>query len=150
MSLKKELYRAAEQLLIEKYETLQDALNAARAAANDETKSSAGDKYETGRAMAQLEKEKLARQIREADALRSVLLSLDPQQKPSEKVLAGSLVETDGGFFYISIPMGRVMIADEAYFIVSPGSPVGQLLLQKKEGDSVVLNGRVLLIKKIH
>ena len=49
----------------------------------------------------------------------------------------GSLVKTDKGYFFISIGWGRIQIQNENYFVISIESPIGRLLKNKKEGDSI-------------
>ena len=63
LDLKKGLYTEVSRLLTEKIRVAETAMQAAQASANEETKSSAGDKYETGRAMAQNDRDMYARQF---------------------------------------------------------------------------------------
>lgn len=84
------------------------AIEHAQLAANEETKSSAGDKYETGRAMMQLEIEKQSVQLAEAMKLKHVLSQINPE-KTTETIQSGSLVFTDQGNFYISISAGKLI-----------------------------------------
>jgi sortase (surface protein transpeptidase) len=58
-ALKTRLHSLCVSYVGQRIETAQRAIAIAQASANEETKSSAGDKYETGRAMAQLEIEKI-------------------------------------------------------------------------------------------
>jgi hypothetical protein len=115
------------------------AIQFVQASANEETKSSAGDKYETGRAMAQLEIEKNTSQLAEAQRLKQILLQLDPS-KSTETIQAGSLVITNQGRFYISIPAGQFTLEGEIYFAISPSSPIAQKLLALKVGDRFSFN----------
>ena len=63
----------------------------AQEAANDDTKSTAGDKHETGRAMMHLEREKGEMQLIEAEKLKSFLDRVDIS-KTYQTVQTGSLV----------------------------------------------------------
>lgn len=124
------------------------ALHDAQDAANNETKSTAGDKHETGRAMAQLETEKLSTQLAEAIKLNQLLQQLNPKHK-SEQISVGSLVVTNLGLFYVSVSLGKLKIDEQLIYAISPISPIGQLMLTKKEKDSFSLNGKMYVIEDI-
>lgn len=123
-------------------------MEAAQASANEETKSSAGDKYETGRAMMQLELEKNAVQLAEATKLKLTLDQIDPGKK-SDVVQLGSLVSTTQGHYYISISAGKFDMKGTTVFAVSAASPVGAKLLGLKKGDNVDFNGKTFLITEV-
>lgn len=124
------------------------AIQEAQDAANNETKSSAGDKHETGRAMAQLETEKLSAQLNEALKLSQVFAQLNPNQK-NKQITIGSLVFTNNGYFYIAVSLGKIEVEQETIYVISPVSPIGKLLLTKKEKDSFSLNGLTYVIERI-
>lgn len=109
-------------------------------AANQETKSSAGDKYETGRAMMHLEKEKLSAQLAEAMKMKQALDKIDPD-KVLDKVELGAVVTTTSANYFIAASLGKIEIGGVIWFAVSPATPVGQKLLGKKSGDSFVIGG---------
>ena len=68
-------------------------MNDAQRSANEEGKSSAGDKYETGRAMMQIERDKAANQLEEALKLKRILDQIQPEVQ-HERILIGSVVIT--------------------------------------------------------
>jgi transcription elongation GreA/GreB family factor len=127
---------------------IQAEIEQAQNSANEETKSTAGDKYETGRAMAQLEIERNLIQLKEAEKLNSILHAL-PHSTASNQVKSGSLVTTSKGTFFIAISLGQVAIQDKQYFVVSTDSPIGKLLLGRKKGDSFHWNGSEHTIQAI-
>jgi transcription elongation GreA/GreB family factor len=135
-----ELHAYCYQLAKQKVAELSCVLKEVQDAANNETKSSAGDKHETGRAMAQLETEKLTNQLREALKVENVFNQLNPKLV-SKQVVLGSLVLTNKGSFYISTSLGKITIREKSIYVVSPASPIGKLLLTKKEKDSFSFNG---------
>lgn len=108
--------------------------------ANNETKSSAGDKHETARAMMQLEQEKLGHQLKEVQDQRSELEKIDIA-KPSAQIAKGTLIQSDKGFLFLSIGLGKIIVDDKTVFSISPQSPLGIKLLGKKENDVVEMNG---------
>ncbi|MCR6639975.1 MAG: GreA/GreB family elongation factor [Sporocytophaga sp.] len=148
MSVKIKLYELCVAFVEQRIASSQKAIEHAQLAANEETKSSAGDKYETGRAMMQLEIEKQSVQLAEAMKLKHVLSQINPE-KTTETIQSGSLVFTDQGNFYISISAGKLDLEGMTYFAVSPVSPIGALLIGKKSGDTILLNGKTFTIRKI-
>lgn len=146
--LKCRLYDLCIQYAENKLKIISSAIKDARDSANDDNKSSAGDKHETGRSMAQLEQEKLSFQLMEAEKLVQVMGHLE-RGKSSSLASSGSLVFTDGGNYYISISAGKIHVDGETYFAVSPQSPIGLILAGLKEGDVFKFNGRAFSIKKI-
>lgn len=105
-----------------------------------ETKSSAGDKHETGRAMLQLEREKLGRQLAEAESTEQLLSKVRIETK-SDKIGLGSLVQTSKANYFLSISAGEFKDAEKSVFCISPSTPIGQLLLGKSAGDEIFFNG---------
>ena len=148
MNIKEELYQHCMQYATQRMANARLAWDEASAAAGEETKSSAGDKHETGRAMAQLEQEKAARQFAEAAELKKSLEKIDIHA-PSKKVRAGSVVITDKANYFISISAGKIEINDKIYFAVSAGSPVGLALLGKEINQEINFNGQKMIIKEM-
>ena len=119
---------------------------AAQESSNSETKSSAGDKYETGREMANQERDRHAAQLREAQKLLADLQKLNPEL-PSDTVRTGALVSTSLGLFYLSIGAGKLhTTAGHEFLAVSPVAPVVLALSGKRAGEEVVFNGKKVLV----
>jgi len=59
------LYQACFEFIDNRIKTIRQAIQETQASADQETKSSAGDKYETGLSMMQLDMEKQAEQLAE-------------------------------------------------------------------------------------
>ena len=148
LALKEELYRLCEEYVSRRIEACQTAIFEAQEAANNETKSSSGDKYETGRAMAQLEIEKNTRQLAESLKLKHAL-EKTRVDAVSPTVQPGSLVVTDRGTFFIAISLGRIEHNEKPYFVIAPGSPLGLALSQAKTGDTVTFNGQRYVIREL-
>lgn len=124
---------------------IEKALKNAQEAANQETKSSAGDKYETGRAMMHLEKEKLAGQMSEVLKMKKAL-DLINADKTYDKVELGALVATAQAQYYISASVGKIEVNGQTIFAISPAAPIGQQLLGKTVGDSIQFAGKAMEI----
>jgi len=124
------------------------AFKDAEKAQNEDTKSSAGDKYETGRAMMQQEKDRNTIQLNEANKL-MVALNLIGTKNNSSTVETGSLVITNNGKFYIAISAGTLVVDNESYFAVSAASPIGLKLKGLKAGDEFGLNGKAYKLLEV-
>lgn len=146
--IKKELYQQCIEFVDQRINTSLTAIKSAQESANTEVKSSAGDKHETGRAMAQLETEKNSIQLTESNKLRQVIGLINPT-KINAKVELGALVLTNNGNYYISVSIGKMEFEKQLYFGVSAVSPIGQALLNHVVGDTIIFNGREFLIKEI-
>ena len=145
---KQRVFDAAQQELSNKIELLQRAFNDLKSALTSESKSTAGDKHETGRAMAQLEQEKLSGQLSQTISLRDALSQIDPT-KLLDTVQFGSLVETSNGYFFFSIGLGKIDLHEDSVFCLTATTPLGQQMLGKKAGDSIQLNGNTIEIKAV-
>ncbi|MFY0628835.1 MAG: 3-oxoacyl-ACP synthase [Flavobacteriaceae bacterium] len=128
--------------------TIEKTIQSHRSALSSETKSSAGDKHETGRAMLQLEMEKAGQQLVSIQQMKETLAKVDILKKSSVACL-GSLIETNLGNYFLSISAGQLTVATNPYFAISVSSPIGKLLLGKKEGETLFLNGKEINIQKI-
>lgn len=113
-----------------------------------ETKSSAGDKHETGRAMLHLEREKLGRQLFEVQRINQELSNIDPKST-SERVILGSIIYSSEGNYFIAISAGQQEAEGEIFYAISKETPIGRLLLNKKVGDSVTFRGQKITLSKI-
>ncbi len=148
-NIKGELYLLCEQFITQRIETAETALEQAREASNDDTKSSAGDKFETTREMMQQDISRNKRLWEDATHNLQVLRALK-DVAPNDKVKSGSLVFTDEGIFYISISAGQLQLDGKTYFAVSLLSPIGQLLLGKQKGDKVSFNNKQYSVKEVY
>lgn len=142
---KKIVYLHVRQELNEKLNRLQESFDELKKALNSETKSTAGDKHETGRAMAQLEQEKLSSQLNQLLTLKNALSKVDPNEIHRE-VQYGSLVKTNNGYFFFSIGLGKIIVEDQNVFCITATSPLGQKLLGKKISDSFFLNREINIL----
>ncbi|WP_301402148.1 3-oxoacyl-ACP synthase [Polaribacter huanghezhanensis] len=148
MNIKKELYNQCEKFVNNRLQTIQDIISSNQKALQSETKSSAGDKHETGRAMLQLEMEKAGQQLQGVLQMKETLAKMDVAKNSTISHL-GSLVKTNEATYFLSISAGKLIVENENYFAVSVSSPIGNLLLGKQENEIVIFNGKTSLIKKI-
>ncbi|MES2619804.1 MAG: 3-oxoacyl-ACP synthase [Bacteroidota bacterium] len=148
----KTLKQQLHQLCIEKLDasmaSAQQAIDEARAAQKEETKSSAGDKFETTREMMTQEIEKGTALLSKLAEDRNRLLSI-LQNDSSESVQQGSMVITNLGKFYVGVSIGAVTMNGEKYQTISSFSPIGQLMISKKAGEKFELHEKEYVIKEI-
>lgn len=148
MTTKEELYSLCQEYINRRIEASRRAIVEAQESANEETKSLSGDKYETGRAMAQLEIEKNTQQLSESLKLKSAL-DLVRIDIPSPVVTPGSLIVTDRGTFFIAISLGKVLLRDRSFFVIAPSSPLGQQLMGSKAGDAITFRDQTYVVQEL-
>lgn len=148
MSIKNKLLQHCKELIEARLKNAEDAMNRAQESANDNEKSSAGDKFETGRAMGHLEKEMYARQYQKALHDLQKIESLDSKAMTTE-VSLGSLVEMGSKFYLIAIGIGKVILDDKEYYVLSNESPIALSIIGKKKYDSITINDNRMQITDI-
>lgn len=148
LSVKQKLHQHCLQHTQGRISVIESALASIEESRNNETKSSAGDKYETGRAMMQQEEEKYRVQLANVVHLQNVLTGMDPGER-KQKVGLGSLVITDTGKYYIAIGLGKIKLDDSLYYAVSLAAPISQALLHKEQGDHLHFNGKPIRILEV-
>ncbi|GAA4501921.1 hypothetical protein GCM10023172_24470 [Hymenobacter ginsengisoli] len=149
MILKNSLYAACLAHLSLRLDAARAGMAAAQESSNSETKSSAGDKYETGREMAQQERDRHAQQLHEAQKLLADLQKLHPEL-PCDTVRLGAAVTTSLGLFYVSVGAGRLRTEEGQEFVaVSPAAPILAALAGKRAGDEVLFNGKKVRVEAV-
>ena len=124
------------------------AMEQAQQAANSEEKSSAGDKYETGRAMGHLQKDMHARQL--AESVKELATLHAVQTEPlCHEGRTGALLQADDVAFFISAGLGKQSIDGKTILFLSPLAPLAKLLEKKKPGDKVLFNQKDLVIRDV-
>ncbi len=146
--LKASLYQLCQKFIDERIQTAETALRQAREASNDDTKSSAGDKYETSREMMQQDIDRNKRLLIDAEENLKLLNSIK-DAVPTDSARNGSIIYTSQGNFYLSISAGQLHTDKETFFAISAFSPIGKLLLGKGKGDQFDFNGKKYAIKEV-
>lgn len=142
------LYQACLEFVQQRIQTAEMALEQAREASNDDTKSSAGDKFETTREMMQQDISRNKSLL--ADARQQLQLLEAVRDIPAgTQIRNGSLVYTDNGIFYISISAGQLKGKGQQVFAISAISPIGKLLMGKKTSESFSFNKSHYTIRDI-
>ena len=136
MTLKRRLHAHCLKVLTDRIAAIDAIMAECQEAANSESKTTAGDKHETGRAVAQLDRENHAVQrisaLKSLDLLRSIDLGL-----LFEEADTGALIHTDRGYIFLAISAGTIEIDGQMCRLVSVDSPFGQSFLGAEEGDDI-------------
>jgi hypothetical protein len=144
-SLKQFCQHTIEQRIAAAKEIIQNV----QEAANNEEKSSAGDKYETGRAMGHLQKDMHARQLTE------YLKELADLHAVNTGVIyhsatAGAFIETPVASFLIAAGLGKQIVAGQTIYFLSPHAPLAAILLNKKKGNYFPFNKNNIEITDVY
>lgn len=124
-------------------------IDALRASFENDTKSSAGDKYETSREMTQQEIAKLELSLRQKH---EQLTLLEHHKTPSDlnRIQLGSILSTNAGIFVLGIPFGRLELKNYTVFGLGKEAPLSLLFLRATAGSEISLNGRTYTIDNVH
>ena len=148
-NLKQQLYILCAQYIANREKTIKTLIAEAQEAANEETKSSAGDKFETGRETMQQEVELNLTRLNELNKLKLALDMIRPDQR-NEIVAPGALVRTNQGSYYIAISAGQLKPDDKTFYAISLESPIGTKMKGQKAGDKFMLNNKTFVIESVN
>lgn len=148
VKLKEQLIDYCELEIQNKRKVLESLIKDAQQSANSETKSTAGDKHDTARAMAHLEQEKNSQQLK---VLKDQERAIDELKKTTEskKASFGSLVKTNKGIYFIGLGLGKLEINNQQVFSISPISPIALKLKDLEKGSKFEFNGNEFTIETI-
>lgn len=148
MITKTDVFAKLNELLSKNIDILKQEIKSARESQANDTKSSAGDKFETGRSMIQIEIAKNEAQLHKTQLMKHELGKIDANKK-LDSAQFGSMIETNMGNYFISLPLGKLEVEKTSLFCISLASPIGQVLQGKKVGDKVEFQGKLLEIISI-
>jgi hypothetical protein len=148
LELKTQLLLHCQKQVENRYSKIKQTISGIEESLLEESKSSSGDKHETGRAMLQIDRENAGKQLQEIENIMQLLKKIDVKAV-SDYARLGSLVYTDRFTYFISLSIGTVMIGKTDYLCVALNSPVGMLLSGRKKGDELTLNGNVYKITSV-
>ncbi|MGM0580010.1 MAG: hypothetical protein ACQETL_04985 [Bacteroidota bacterium] len=148
MIIKKHLIEKCKTEIIAKKAAIDQEMENLKTSLGAETKSSAGDKYETSREMMNQEKGKLQSQKSVLNQQLETLSKINANVK-HEKVGLGSIVKTSTANYFISISYGKVSDGKDEVFMISAITPLAQQMINKMPGDEITWNGKSFLIQEI-
>ena len=142
------LKQICAEIIAKRIQAVRTAIDDAQEAANSEEKSSAGDKYETSRALSHLDRDMYARQLEENQRELSILHSIDVNTiHISGK--AGAFLKCSRVSFFIAAGLGKHAVDSDTICFLSPYAPLAKLLNEKNVGDVVLFNKTEQVILEI-
>ena len=146
---KKLIHAKCLEIIELKLNDLQTEILELNQSVQNETKSSAGDKHETGRAMIQQEIDFANQRLKELQITESDFKKINPTIE-NKLINIGSLIETNIGLIYFIIALGKIKLNNLEVNVLSIQSPIGKLLKGKKLGEKIILNGKEIIIHSIY
>ncbi len=140
LEFKQKLLQKVKQTVQDQISAAQEMVKEAFEAVADDTKSTAGDKHETARAMAQIGQEKAGKQLIKIQTIQNLVQSISSDEV--DKVSLGAVVYTADNCYFISQALGKISISGETIYCVSPTAPIVQAMLGLKKEESFTFNGR--------
>lgn len=147
--LKAQIHQACLQQIANRIQNLEKRIETINESKASETKSSAGDKFETGRAMLQIDEDKMLTQLQFNRSIQGQLQQISLTKK-SDQIRSGSLVKTENGLYFVGIGIGKIKVDQTLCYCVSLQSPVGLALVGCKLGDKVAINQLKMTILDIY
>lgn len=141
INIKQQLYNLCLEALNTRIEVAKKAMEDAQNSANEEGKSSMGDKYETARAMGQIVRDMNAKQLNEALKELAILKLINPETQQTV-IQSGSVTVTSSGNYFIAVSAGMLKADGKTWVALSPATPLAQVLLNKKAGDVFEFRGK--------
>ncbi len=148
IKFKHKLKQFCYHMIEQRIQTSRSAIENAQQSANSEEKSSAGDKYETSRAMSHLERDMHSRQLSQNLKELSTLETI-PADLLYDKVSTGAFIRCETISFFIAAGLGKQIMDGETILFLSPHAPVAKLLDGKKAGAQFYFNGKDTLIADV-
>jgi hypothetical protein len=145
---KNKIREVVSEILTTKLSEVKKAIDNAQESANNDTKSSAGDKYETSRAMAQNDKAMFQVQLASItnEKVRFDTINFDQN---FDTVRSGALLETSLGLLFFGVSLGKIVVEGSSLICISEASPLGKVLYQKTNNSEVTFNGKAIQISRI-
>jgi len=145
LELKQAIYNELNTLLDEKITAIRQAMTETSDSMKNDTKSSAGDKFETGREMMQIELNNQQVQLNKLTQLHHDL-SLIKLSEIHTSIGFGTLVNTSMGCYFVSVALGKIVLDTANYYALSLASPIGRTLHEAKVGDVLTFQGKKIEI----
>ncbi len=148
IAFKESLKQFCKTLIEQRIQTTKALIDNAQQAANNEEKSSAGDKYETARAMGHLDKDMHTRQllenIKELANLRDV-----NAHTLYNFANTGAFIQCTGMSLFIAAGAGKQLFNGQTVLFLSPAAPLAKLVMHKKAGEHFLFNGKDMVIEDV-
>lgn len=150
-SFKEKVHHTYTEKVLDKIKALQQQQEDLLESLKQETKSTAGDKYETSRAMLHIEQQNVTGQLSVLLQQKAILESI-PLNKNSQtetKIQFGNLVKTNRGYVFIAAALGKIIVDKQSIFAISAESPLGKLLINQTTGMTIKIQSASYTIEAI-
>jgi hypothetical protein len=121
----------------------------AQDAANSEEKSSAGDKYETSRAMNHLEKDMHSRQMQAHIIELNHCVAINTN-KLYQGATAGAMIVCREMAFFLAAGLGKQSIDGMTILFLSPVAPLAKTIMNKTAGERFLFNGKEMIVEEVY
>ncbi len=149
-TFKEKIYQTAIAQVKEKINLLKTERNAINEGILEDTKSSAGDKFETGRETMSRDLMTVENQLKQANFEFDELCRFQAIKEPSASVQEGSLVQLGSDKYLISVSLGQITVDGQKLFMLSKQSPLGEMLMGKKINEQVEFRGKKIVINELN
>ena len=146
--IRKNVFSSLITAIDDRINDLKEELAQLREGLSSDTKNTSGDKHETSRAMNQLEQERVGKLLVQSEDMKSEVRRL-AAIKPIDSVQIGSLLQLENDWYLIAVAFGKLCTDTGNVFVLSPASPIGNLLINKRIGETVLFNDRKMTIRSI-
>jgi len=143
IELKIKLHQKCVEKQKEILENAKAAMDEAQTAANEY--GAPRDRYDSFRAQLLRKRDLHAAQYEKALNELDFLEKLDPSNLNKELTI-NTLVITNKQKFYVSVGLGKIILAEGEFYAISPLAPIYQALKEKATGDTVAFNGQKIVI----
>ncbi|SEQ06180.1 hypothetical protein [Flavobacterium urocaniciphilum] len=147
-NFKQKILSQYQTLLQDKIDIYQDLIDSLTEDAQNDAKSSAGDKHETTLSKLHIEQEKIANKLKEALEQQVILSKLDSEQV-SDNVVLGSLVKTNHLTVLVATALPKITVDNQTIFAISPQSPLGVQMMHKTINSEFMVNNVAYKILEI-
>lgn len=139
---KEEVFKQAILILKTRIQELKEERKAISDGILEDDKSSAGDKFETGREMLTQDLRQVESQITSNSNLLDEIYRVQSVKSQSSNVREGSLIRLDGEYFLIAAAVGKITVNEQGVHLISAASPLAQSVMGKGSGDKVLFKGK--------
>ncbi|SKB32927.1 hypothetical protein SAMN05660776_0443 [Salegentibacter holothuriorum] len=147
VSNKKELYFNCLDVVNEQIERYQKEMDLIKESMEANDVKTDYDEDNKGELLSDFEQN--AGRLRNAREMKESLSRIDPDHY-SEKISFGSVVETNGNYYFISVPLGEISMEDgSSVYAISTEAPIYQEMEGKEEGDTFTFNDEEVKITAV-
>jgi transcription elongation GreA/GreB family factor len=139
---KEEVFKQAVSILKTRIQELKEERKAISDGILEDDKSSAGDKFETGREMLTQDLRQVESQITSNSNLLDEIYRVQSVKSQSSNVREGSLIRLAGEYFLIAAAVGKISVNEQGVYLISTASPLAQSVMGKGSGDKVLFKGK--------